>query len=143
SSRHHRKPSFRNSPFKLRVHFVIAEEFFFDHVHLVERMQIRSRANADFRNGSGKFWCVTWAIGYRTCNRRYDDVLRSGIVFGSISILDSQHISRTLYQSVLKPSSSADERPVAPAREFDGSEHSIETLVRTSRRCPQPVEGFQ
>ena len=58
-------------------------------------------------------------------------------------IVDRQHIARILDQSMLKPSSGADERPALCTRELDGLQGALHTFVRTGWRTPQGVKALQ
>ena len=71
---------------------------------------------------------------------RANDVYRVFlIVFRRIGVLDPQHVAGILYQSMLKPPSSAKKRDPALAGVLNGSEHAREAPVRTARRRPKPV----
>src|SRR5437588_12515561 len=131
---------FINRAFKLRIHFVIAKEFFSDYILLVKRMQIRSWPDANFRDLAGKFWRILCPVGDRAGHRRNHDVLRIRIILRRIRVLHAQDIARTLYQSVLKSPSCAYERPVATAGEFDPPQHSVEAFIGTPWPGPKPVE---
>jgi hypothetical protein len=63
--------------------------------------------------------------------------------FFVFSILDSQHITRILDQSMLKASSSADERPALLTRELDAPQRALHAFVRTGWRTPQGVKALQ
>jgi hypothetical protein len=63
--------------------------------------------------------------------------------FGVLRILDSEHMARILYQSMLKPASSADERPALFTREADSSQRSLHAFVRARWRTPQGVKRPQ
>jgi hypothetical protein len=58
-------------------------------------------------------------------------------------ILDAERISRILYQSMLKATSSANERPILRASESDGPECPAYALVRTAWTTPQSITLFQ
>jgi hypothetical protein len=67
--------------------------------------------------------------------------VRSG--FFMLSILDPQHISRILDQSMLEPSSGADERPAPLARESDSPQRAIHAFVRAGWGTPQGIKRLQ
>jgi len=63
--------------------------------------------------------------------------------FSMLSILDPQHIPRILYQSMLKTSSGADERPALLTCESDGPQRSMHALVRAGWSTPQGIKWPQ
>ncbi len=68
------------------------------------------------------------------CARRSLFVLR---------IPDSQYIARILYQSMLKTSSSPDERPAHFASEANSPNRSIHILVWTTGSTPESIKLFE
>src|SRR5438046_4545569 len=106
-------------------------------------MKVRTRTNSNFGNRPTQFRSTRRAARNRASDRRDHNVLRSGIIFGRIGILDPHDVSRTLYQSVLKAPSCADEGPVTAAGEFDATQHAVKAFVRTGRRGPQSVERLK
>src|SRR5262249_37949229 len=143
ASRYYWKYRLGKGPLELWVHLVVAKELLNDYVFLVEGVQVRARPNADLRNAVAEFGRTGRPIRQGTGNRRDHDVLRSRIVLRRIGITDSKYVARTLYQSVLKAPSSADERPVAPTSEFNAAQHPVKALVGARWRRPQAVEGLQ
>src|SRR6266478_3617182 len=119
SSRYNRKSRLGNCPFKLWIHLVVAEELLGNQVLFVEGMKVRPWPDADFRDRPAQLWRARRGSWNGAGDGRNHNVLRSGFVFSRIGILDPHDVSRTLYQSVLKAPSSTDERPVAPAGEFN------------------------
>ena len=65
------------------------------------------------------------------------------MVLSRIGILDSHHIARTLYQSVLKAASSSDKRPITAACKLNPAQHAGKILVGTSWRSPETMKHFQ
>src|SRR5437660_5645565 len=133
SSRYYWVSSLGNCPFKLWISLVITEELLSDNVFLVEGMKVRPWPDADFRDRPAQLWCVRRGSWNGAGDGRNHNVLRPGIVFSRIGILDSHDVSRTLYQSVLKAPSSTDEGPVTAAGEFNSAQHAVEAFVRTGR----------
>ena|SRR5258708_6198113 len=119
------KSGFNHHPFELGIDFVVAEEFLGDDFLLVKRMEVRSWPDSDFRDLAGKLGCVRGPVGQGASHGRNHNVLRSRIILRRICVFDTQHIARTLYQSVLKAPSSADEGPVAAARKLNAAQHSV------------------
>src|SRR5438034_7347594 len=71
---HHGKSSFHRRPFVFRIDFEVAEELFDNDVLCVKRMQIRTRAQTNFRNRAGQFGGVVPSIGHGTSHRINNDV---------------------------------------------------------------------
>src|SRR5581483_8070312 len=143
SSCHNRQPSLQKGRFKLGIDLVVAEELLGYDVLFVEGMQVGSRPQPNPGNGAGKLRGAGSAIGDGAGHRRDHNVLRTGVVFRGIGVLEAQHIARTLYQSVLKAASSAHERPVAAAGKLNPAQHAVETLVRTACSGPESIERLE
>src|SRR5207237_5613201 len=129
--------------FTLVIYVVITEELLSDNVFLVEGMKVRPWPDADFRDRPAQLWCIRRGSWNGAGDGRNHNVLRPGIVFSRIGILDPHDVSRTLYQSVLKAPSSTDEGPVTTAGEFNSTQHAVEAFVRTGRRGPESVESLE
>src|SRR5213594_4113196 len=139
----HWESRFHGRIFVLRIHFIVAEKFLFNGVLHIERLQVRAGPEPNFGNDTREFWSGPIAVGHSTRDRINHDVLRAGIVFGGVGVLDPQYVARTLYQSVLKAASSGDERPVTAAGELNAFQHSLEALVGTAGRGPESIEAFE
>src|SRR5271154_3149259 len=140
---HDRESGFHGGPFVIWVDFEIAKELFGCRILPIERLQVRSWAQTDFGNHAGKLGSVFLALRDRACHRINDDVLRPGIVLGSVRIFDAYDVAGALDERVLKASAGAKERPVAAPRELDSLQHAIKALVGTARRGPDSIKAFQ
>ena len=139
----HRESGFHSSKFVLWIDFIIAEKFLFNGVFHIERVQVRAGPEPNLGNDTREFWSGRLAVGHNTRDRIDHDVVRAGIVFRGVGVLNPQYVARTLYQSVLKAPSSGDERPVAAPSELNAFQHSLEALVWTAGRGPESIEGFE
>ena len=127
------KPSAVESIAVLWIETVVAGELFFNLCVAVGLKGERVRYDLyglDFVNeGTGEFTDEECR-----CTQRSLFVLR---------ILDSQNIARILYQSMLKASSSPDERPAHFASEADSPNRSIHIFVWTTRSTPEGIKLFE
>src|SRR5580698_8539057 len=126
----HGKARFHGGPFEVGIEFEVTEEFFSDRLFIfsVEGLQIRPRAQSNLRHRAGKFRSVALAVWNRAGYGIDDDVLRSGIVFGAVSVGDFQNIACEFDECILESGTGAEVGPIAAACEFDAFEHAIEAL---------------
>src|ERR1700730_3502445 len=83
------------------------------------------------------------AIGHGAGDRIDNDVFRSGIVLGGVSVSDADDVAGELDEGILESAAGGEQRPVAAAGELDALEHAIKALVRAAGRGPQGVETFK
>lgn len=134
---------FNRSPFEVGVDFEIAEKFFFDHIFSVEALEVGAGAESNLGDHSGQFRRVLFAVRHGATDGIDDNVLRAGIIFGGIGVLETDDVARAFDEGVLKSAAGSEEWPVAGARELNAGQHAVEALVGAAGRGPKTVEGFQ
>src|SRR6202165_2260632 len=138
-----RKAGFHSHPLELRIHLVVAEEFFLDHFFSVIRREIRSGTEVDLFNFAGELGRLRIFGRNGTGDGINDDVLGLRVLFGGGRVVDAEHVPCALDERVLEDSAGAEEWPVVDARELDAFEHAVETFVGAARRGPQTIEGIE
>src|SRR6202040_4283751 len=115
TSRDHRKSRFHCCPFELGIDFEVAEELLGRRLFVlaVERLQVGTRTQANLRDRARQLGGIALAIGHGARYRIDDDVLRSGIVLGTVRICDVEDIACKFDEGVLKPSAGAEKWPIA------------------------------
>ena len=136
---------FHGGPFIFGIDFEVAEELFGRSllVFSVERLQVRARAQANFRNRARELRGIALAVGDGARHGINDDVLRAGIILGAVGVFDVENVAGEFEESILESATGAEEGPIAAARELDAFEHAVETLVGAAGRGPQAVETLQ
>ena len=115
---------FHGDPFELRIDFEVAEKFLGRSLLVlpIERLQVGAGAQANLGDGAGELRSVAFAVGDGAGYRIDDDVLRSGIVLGAVSVGDVENVAGELDERVLESAAGAEKGPVAAAGELNAFE---------------------
>src|ERR1700726_881587 len=92
STSHYREARFHGGPFVVGIDLEVTKEFFHNAVLRIERLQIRSGAQTNFRDGTGQLGRALGAIGDSARYLVDDNIFRSRLVFGAVRVFDSQHV---------------------------------------------------